>query len=95
MSGPDPFGIWVQYDAEGNTHVVYEQWDYGNRKTRQARASSILRNLKLGWLCPVCFEPVPIYRRADAAFCSERCRKKQARKRRKIATIRDIAVQSQ
>ena len=56
----------------------------GNRKARMQRAKAVLRNLRWGgWLCSWCFEPVPLFRRADAQFCCEGCRKRAARMRRK------------
>jgi hypothetical protein len=53
------------------------------------RAKRILRNLQWGgWLCQWCREPVPLWRRADARFCCEGCRKRAARQRRQARGTR-------
>jgi endogenous inhibitor of DNA gyrase (YacG/DUF329 family) len=34
----------------------------------------VLRRLQRnGWICPHCGDPVPLWRRADAVFCSPGC----------------------
>jgi hypothetical protein len=88
MPGPDPFGLIYDETPEGRPIVVAEMWTCrlppytGNRRTRLARARAVLSNLvRDGWLCPVCGEPVPIYRRADAVYCSTGCRKRASRER--------------
>lgn len=50
---------------------------------RMARAKRVLRNLAAnGWACAWCGGPVPEFRRADARYCCEGCRKRGARGRR-------------
>ena len=90
MPGPDPFGIWYDESATGQPIVVAEIWGSrnrpyfdGNPKHRNARAAAVLRRLRRdGWTCAECGEPVPMFRRADADYCREACRKKAARRRR-------------
>ncbi len=82
---PDPNGLFVEEDEDGNAlGVTAEIWDHGNKRHRLARMKAIAKNLSiLNWGCRYCGEPVPIYRRADARFCRERCRKASARERKK------------
>ncbi len=83
MPGPDPQALWLEEDAYGRPVVSYEVFLIGNRTARKRRAVRVLRNiLRDDWLCPWCRGPVPIFRRADARFCGESCRKKAARQRR-------------
>ena len=80
---PDPEGIYVTEYEGGEFRVTAEIWEHGNRRNRIARMNRISKNLSLnGWCCRWCGEPMPIYRRADARFCRERCRKASARARK-------------
>ena len=50
-------------------------------KVTDPKAIAALRRLRCdGWTCPECGEPVPMFRRADADYCREACRKRAARK---------------
>ena len=83
MPGPDPQAVWIEEDAYGRLLVSYEVFLVTNRTARKRRAIRLLRNVSRGgWLCPWCNEPVPHFRRTDARFCGESCRKKAARWRR-------------
>ncbi len=88
MPGPDPSGIEYSETADGRWSVFAYVWPKsgpyaGNRKHRMARLRAVIANLKIdGWLCSWCSNPVPLWRRADAQFCCEACRKKAARERR-------------
>lgn len=83
MPGPDPQAIWLDEDGEGRVIVPAEVFLIGNRAARLRRARAVLRNiLRNDWSCAWCCEPVPLFRRADARFCGEGCRKRAARERR-------------
>lgn len=83
MPGPDPNAITLGEDWPDRMTVLVETFMSGNRKARMARAKRILGNLyRGGWLCWWCRDPVPLWRRADARFCCEGCRKRAARERR-------------
>ncbi len=88
MPAPDPFGISYEETADGRPRVLAEVWPSsglfaGNPRHRSARAKRILRNLNWGgWCCLECGDHVPLYRRADAVYCREACRKKAARHRK-------------
>lgn len=83
MPAPDPFGIEPGDLWPGNV-VVYEYF-CGNKRHRIARAQRILTNARWGeWRCKQCGDPVPIWRRADAAYCSTGCRKRAMRLRKSL-----------
>ena len=88
MPGPDPSGLEYIEAPDGCWTVTAEVWPKsglfaGNRKHRIARLRAVVLNIRHGgWLCSWCRDPVPIWRRADARFCCEGCRKKAARQRR-------------
>jgi hypothetical protein len=84
MPAPDPHGVTLGAGWPDSLSVEFETWACGNLRTRKRRAVAVLQNLRRGgWCCPWCTEPVPLFRRADARFCSEGCRKRSARARRK------------
>lgn len=91
MPGPDPDGLEYDETPDGRPIIVAQVWRdrhpspfSGCARTRLARARAVLLNLhRGGWMCPTCGDPVPIWRRADAVYCSTGCRKREARKRRK------------
>lgn len=82
MPGPDPHAIWIESDEP--LRVCYQAYFWtGNLGNRRARSIAILRRLVLRtWQCKRCGEALPVYLRADAVYCSERCRKRAARMRR-------------
>jgi hypothetical protein len=86
MPAPDPHAINLGDGWPARICVTFEQDFWGGSTHRKARALRILRNLyRGGWVCRHCGDPVQIYRRADAVFCSEGCRKRAARQRRDIS----------
>jgi hypothetical protein len=88
MPGPDPHGVYYDETPSGKPQVFAEVWPTsglfaGNRRHRLARFRAVWRNIQCdGWLCLWCLDPVPIYRRADARYCCEGCRKRAARARK-------------
>lgn len=83
MPEPDPEGVQVEEYDDRTFRVWAEIWEHGNRRHRLARMQAVARNLRCGgWRCLECRRPVPLYRRADARFCTESCRKRAARRRR-------------
>ncbi len=84
MTGPEPDTLWIEkYD--GRLLATYQPYFWtGNVGNRKARAIAILRRMVRGdWRCHWCLDDLPTWRRADARFCCESCRKKAARLRRK------------
>ena len=84
MPGPDPLSLWIG-DTPDERHIVYFQryfWT-GQAGNRARRAQSIARRLKAQtWRCLWCRDDLPAWRRADAQYCCEGCRKRAARAQR-------------
>lgn len=79
MPGPDPDGIFVERRADGGISVVGKFWAYnkGGQSwgARHRRIREIAARLKSNnWRCEWCDEPIPVTKRLDAFYCSERCR---------------------
>jgi len=76
----DPNGLDIEEYDDGRFRLTAELWWYGNKRHRIARWRAVSRRIKQdGWRCRFCGEKVPLFRRADAIFCREACRKKAAR----------------
>lgn len=84
MPGPDPNAIWIELDGgRWNATVEYYFWT-GNVESCKKRAVAIARQMARGdWVCRWCGEELPVWRRADARYCCEGCRKRAAREKRK------------
>lgn len=84
MPAPDPEGVW--YEVEPGTIRVFacRLW-LTNPGNRDARAMSIAENLhRNGWRCEWCGDSIPAFRRSDARYCREGCRKRAARLSRSV-----------
>lgn len=82
MPEPDPFGVEIEEREDGTVAATYHVWGCGNVRHRKARAVALIRNIKRdGWRCAWCDAPIPEFRRADARYCREGCRKAAARSR--------------
>jgi hypothetical protein len=83
MGGPDPSGLDIEERDDGSFTITAELWDHGNKRHRIARMLAVRRRiLRTGWRCVHCGTQIALFRRADADFCREACRKKEARFRR-------------
>ena len=88
MPGPDPKGLWIEREG-GRPSAFFHAygWD-GKARHRKRRAETILRRIaSRTWRCAWCNAPLPDWRRADAEFCREGCRKRAARARRAARTL--------
>lgn len=83
MPAPDPETIWLD-ETGPNWRICHFAWVWGNENRRHKRAIRLLRLYARpwGWYCRRCQELMPEYKRADAVYCSESCRKRDARERR-------------
>ena len=82
MPAPDPHAIATESTADGSVLVYADVFLIGNRKARLNRAKAILLNLRANdWPCWRCGRPVPLFRRVDARYCCDGCRKRAARAR--------------
>jgi hypothetical protein len=91
MPAPDPHALTYDETPSGHPRVIAEVWPSsglfaGNRRHRLKRQRAVLLNLQRGgWCCPWCGDHVPLYRRADAVYCREACRKRAAKARRVLS----------
>lgn len=83
MPAPDPDALWISKE-DGRVSVTYESYLWSNSSAnRKRRATAILRRIVYGtWRCKWCLKALPEWRRADAGYCCEGCRKRAARSRR-------------
>ncbi len=83
MAGPHPNTIWIERTAAGY-RATYERYlCTGNEARRKARVMAIGKRMMQGtWRCKWCGDDLSQYKRADAQFCREGCRKRAARHRR-------------
>lgn len=87
MPAPDPAGLDIEEYEDGSFRITAEIWEHGNRFHRLARMEAVSLNIQRGgWRCRGCGAPVPLYKRADAHYCREQCRKARRRKAGKINT---------
>lgn len=83
MPAPDPSGVSISELPGGGWSLSIEMFMLSGRTQRKERAKRILVNLRRnGWVCQWCREPVPEWRRADAAYCCAGCKRRAARQRR-------------
>ena len=83
MPEPDPHGVRIEHYDDGSWTTICEAWPEGNRRHRIARMLRIARLERgSGWRCSWCRGEMPLFRRTDARFCGEGCRKRAARERR-------------
>ena len=84
MPGPDPNSIWLEL-GYGCRYIMYHRYlstgQAGNRKKRVERLAK--RMAKGDWICRWCKDPLPLWRRVDALYCRESCRKRAVRGRQK------------
>src|SRR5215471_8504823 len=83
MPHPDPNGLSIYEREDGTLGITAEIWWHGNRRHRIARMRAVARNIACdGWRCRWCGTEIALFKRSDARYCGERCRKVVARRRR-------------
>lgn len=83
MPAPEPGTVWFEESPSGSLSVVFQRYFWtGKAGNRLRRARRLLMNHRRGWFCLHCGEEVETHKRADAVYCTERCRKLAARQRR-------------
>lgn len=84
MPAPDPDAVWLEVNKYGRLAVSYYGafWDR-NSKSRKRRAVAMLKRAAKGnWICLWCGGELPYFKRVDARYCCEGCRKRRARWRK-------------
>jgi len=83
MPGPAPQSLWIEDGPNGGFSIYFEKYFWtGKAGHRAARATTIARRLKAKtWRCLWCRDDLPAWRRADAQYCCDGCRKRAARAR--------------
>lgn len=84
MPGPDPDSLWIEDRPNGGFAVMFCRYFFtGKDGNRKRRAQAIAKRLKARtWCCVWCADELPAWRRSDAQYCCEGCRKRAARARR-------------
>ena len=83
MPHPDPNGLSIDEREDGSFSITAEVWQHGNRQHRIAWMRAVARNIACGgWRCRRCGTEIALFKRSDARYCGERCRKVVARRRR-------------
>ena len=84
MPEPEIDGIETFEPVESRWRIRAYIERHGNKRHRLARMHAILANLRRNdWRCIWCGAKIAMYKRADAVFCGEGCRKRAARLTRK------------
>ncbi len=88
MPGPDPHSIRFEPALGGSVLTYYRYFGTGKAGNRKKRVAMIGERLSRGdWNCRWCLDPMPIWRRVDALYCREGCRKRAARSRKKNSWV--------
>ena len=94
MPAPDPESLWVEQYGNGSVSVTFTRYFWtGNAGNREVRANRICRRVQGGtWVCKWCGDPLPNFRRVDALYCCEGCRKRAAHRRRQAREGREATA---
>lgn len=83
MPGPDAGTIWLERTDRGYHAQFHKYFWTGNDANRKARVIAIGKRMIQGtWSCRCCGDELSQDKQADTLFCTNRCRKRAARKRR-------------
>ena len=76
--------IWIEELDPPHVSLTWSSYPWQNSTHIKRRAERLARNYARGWYCERCQKLMPVWKRADARYCSESCRKMAARLRRKV-----------
>ncbi len=74
--------IWLEHYDPPHVRLTFTHFPWQNQTRIAQRASKMARNYSRGWHCLYCGNLMPEWKRVDAKYCKEGCRKMAARKRR-------------
>lgn len=86
MPAPDPEAAWIE-TAPSGVISVHVQGLKVSETSKNRRAVALHRRYRNGWFCASCNTQMPPWKRMDARYCREGCRKAEARNRRKLRRI--------
>lgn len=83
MPGPDPHAVWIE-ESNGRYSAYFDAYFWTrNAGNREKRAKEMLRRFTNGdWVYRWCSDDLPEWRRVDALYCCQGCKKKAQRARR-------------
>ncbi len=82
MTDRDYSTIWIEELDPPFVRIVSTSYPWQNAHRIAQRANTLARNYSRGWHCVHCGDLMPVWKRIDAKYCKEGCRKMAARKRR-------------
>lgn len=87
MPAPNPHELWIEEEGPERPVVSFLNYFWtNNRGNRKARAIAMAKRLsRRDWACKLCGDPIADFKRVDARYCRETCRKKAARLRQELA----------
>lgn len=92
MPEPNPHSVWIERE-DGSTTLSYLRFNFftGRIADHEPRAKKLAQRIIEGsWVCRWCSCELQHWRRSDAHYCSEHCRKKAARSRRRVRAFYQI-----
>ncbi|MEX0349847.1 MAG: hypothetical protein AB3N15_10535 [Paracoccaceae bacterium] len=78
----DRADIWIEYMDGPNVRMGCAIYSWQNSTRINERAAALGKKYSQGWYCAYCGNLMPEWKRIDAKYCKEGCRKMAARIRR-------------
>jgi hypothetical protein len=76
--------IWIEELDPPRVSLSWSYFPWQNQTLIRRRVEKLVRKYARGWHCHYCGDLMPVWKRIDAIYCSESCRKMAAHKRRAI-----------
>ena len=86
MPDPSETLIWIEELDPPHVTMTYSIRPWQNRTQVARRVSRLCQKYARGWHCQRCEKLMPVWKRVDAVYCCESCRKLSARERRHART---------
>ncbi|MCX8955414.1 hypothetical protein OU790_18500 [Ruegeria sp. NA] len=81
MTDRESATIWIEELSPPYVRMAFTSFPWQNAHRIAQRANALARNYSKGWYCAYCGELMPEWKRIDAKYCKEGCRKMAARER--------------
>ncbi len=82
MTDRDNATIWIEELNPPQVRLSFTHFPWQNAHRIAERATKLAQNYSKGWHCAYCGNLMLVWKRIDAKYCKEGCRKMAARKRR-------------